>query len=157
MRKFSKIFENKSVYKLSLDIHGVIDSMPDFFAFLSSSVVNSGGELHILTGGSWTEELESQLKEFGIKWTHHFSIYDYLIKINTTSIGKVQFPDGTIQDKFPNDIWDKVKGDYCRNNKISLHIDDTLIYNTNFSTPFARLWTHSGQPKPQNKDVRHLD
>lgn len=159
MRKFSKIFENKgtSGNKLSLDIHGVIDSMPEFFAFLSSSVVNSGGELHIVTGGSWTDELEAQLTNYGVKWTHVFSVYDHLIESGAPSYGEVQFPDGTIQKKFDNKTWDDVKGDYCRDNGISLHIDDTLIYNDTFTTPFARLWTHNNNPKAPNKDVRHLD
>jgi hypothetical protein len=159
MKTFSKLINesNSGSFRLGCDLHGVIDSMPDFFAFLTNSFIKNGGEVHIITGGSWTDQLESQLRGYGIKWTHHFSIYDHLVEIGTPSIGKVQFPDGTIQDKFPNDIWDKVKGDYCRDNGISLHIDDTLIYNSNFTTPFARLWTHSGQSKAPHKDVRHLD
>ena len=159
MKSFSQLVteSNSNIFKLGVDIHGVIDAMPEFFAFLTSSFIKNGGEVHIITGGSWTDELESQLKVFGVKWTHHFSIYDHLVEIGTTSTGHVQFPDGTIQNKFSNDVWDKVKGDYCQENNISLHIDDTLIYNNNFSTPFARLWTHSGQPKAPHKDVRHLD
>ena len=159
MRKFSKISESKSILsnKLSLDIHGVIDAMPDFFAFLSSSVVNSGGELHILTGGSWDRDLEGQLRSYGVKWTHSFSIYDHLVESGAPSNGEVQFPDGTIQKKFNNEDWDRVKGDYCREHNISMHIDDTLLYNENFTTPFARLWTHNNKPKAPNKDVRHLD
>ena len=45
----------------------------------------------------------------------------------------------------------------CKENGFDLHIDDTLIYNNFFSTPFARLWTHSGQSKSPHKDVRHID
>lgn len=144
-------------YKLGIDVHGVADSMPDFFSFLSESFIKNGGEVHIITGGSWTKELESDLIKLGIKWTHYFSVYDYLVNSGEESIGKVKFPDGTIQDKFKNETWDKIKGDYCRKNNINLHIDDTLIYNNYFTTPFARLWSHSGKPKPTNKDIRHMD
>ena len=146
-----------SKFKLGCDFHGVIDSMPDFFSFLTDSFVKNGGEVHIITGGSWTEELKNQLINYNIKWTHHFSVYDYLVGSNEKSIGQVEFIDGTIQNKFPNEIWDKVKGDYCEKNNITLHIDDTLIYNDYFTTPFSRLWTHSGKPKSPNKDIRHLD
>ena len=127
-------------FKIGIDVHGVIDSIPDLFAFLSDSIIKNGGEVHIITGGSWTPELENQIKEHGIKWTHYFSVYDYLINSDEVSRGEVIFPDGTIQEKFPDEVWDKVKGDYCDKNNISLHIDDTLVYNSYFKTPFARLW-----------------
>ena len=45
------------IFKLGLDLHGVIDSIPNEFKFLSNAIVSSGGEVHILTGGSWTDEL----------------------------------------------------------------------------------------------------
>ena len=133
----------------------MIDALPEEFKFLTNSIINSGGEVHILTGGSITQKLINQLKDFGIKYTKLFSVYDYLLKTSEI-MGEVQFPDGTIQKKFKNEAWDKVKGDYCRKNNISLHIDDTLVYNDNFTTPFARLWTHNNNPKQSHKDVRHL-
>lgn len=143
--------------KISLDIHGVIDSMPELFSFLSESIVNNGGEVHIVTGGRWDEKLEKQLIKLNIKWTHKFSVYDYLKENGAEQNGKIQFPDGTVQRKFNDEDWDKVKSDYCREHKISLHIDDTLAYNNYFTTPFARLWSHSGQSKSSHKEVRHLD
>ena len=144
-------------FKLGLDIHGVIDSLPDSFAFLSSAVINSGGEVHILTGVSWNKKTEDQLKSYGIKWTHSFSVYDELLRRGTKIVGEIQFPDGTIQKKFEDGSWDQVKGEYCKEHNISLHIDDTLIYNEHFTTPFARLWSHNGKPKSSKKDIRHLD
>lgn len=156
--KFSNIVnESRSFkFKLGLDVHGVIDSLPQEFSFLSNSIISSGGEVHILTGGSWTKELENQLISYGIKWTHKFSVYDYLIGINTKTVGEIQFPDGTIQKKFEDGVWDHVKGDYCRENGISLHLDDTMIYNDFFTTPFARIWTHNKKPKAPHKDIRHI-
>ncbi len=149
--------KSSSKFKLGLDLHGVVDSMPKEFSFLTNAIVSAGGEVHILTGGSWTEELEGQIKSYGIVWTNHLSVYDYLIETGAETTGEIQFPDGTIQKKFNDGAWDKIKADYCRDNKISLHIDDTLIYNDFFTTPFARLWTHSNNPKAPHKDVRHLD
>jgi hypothetical protein len=145
-----------SVFKIGLDIHGVIDAMPEFFSFLSESFIKNNGEVHIITGGSWTEELENQLKEYGIKWTHKFSVYDHLLESGVEISGQIQFPDGTIQSKFEDGHWDNVKSKYCLDNNINLHIDDTLIYNDFFKTPFARLWSHTGQNKASHKEVRHL-
>lgn len=147
---------NKKI-KISIDVHGVIDDIPEFFSVLSNLFVNGGYEVHILTGGSWNEKLESDLKSFGVSWTHCFSVYDHLIEIGTPIVGEVQFPDGTIQKKFEDGVWDKVKAEYCAKNEITLHIDDTLIYNDHFTTPFCRLWTHNGKPKSSKKDIRHLD
>jgi hypothetical protein len=159
MKKFTHMVNEElgSNFKLGLDVHGVVDAMPDFFSFLTDSFIKNGAEVHIITGGRWDVEFEKQLNDFGIKWTHKFSVYDYLKESDAEVIGKVQFPDGTIQKKFKNEDWDKVKGQYCRDNGIDLHIDDTLIYNSFFSTPFARLWSHTGQSKSPHKDVRHME
>ena len=159
MKKFTDMVNEgfSGKFKLGLDVHGVTDSMPEFFSFLTNAFVSAGGEVHIITGGRWDEEFDKQLADWNIKWTHKFSVYDYLKESDAEVIGKVEFPDGTIQKKFKNEDWDKVKGQYCLENGIDLHIDDTLIYNNFFSTPFARLWSHTGQSKASHKDVRHID
>ena len=154
MKKFSSINESKSKFSIGLDVHGVIDALPEFFSFLTDSFVKNGAEVHIITGGEWSEKLEQQLS--GIKYTHKFSIYDHLLKTAET-LGEIQFPDGTIQKKFDDKLWDSTKAQYCKDNNISLHIDDTLVYNEYFSTPFARLWSHNGKQKASHKDIRHLD
>lgn len=143
MKKFSHIVESNSSskFKLGIDVHGVADTLPKEFSFLSSAVINAGGEVHIITGGSWTSNMQKRLKELGIKWTHSFSIYDHLLETNSENGKKYQFKDGSTQVEFPDEIWNKAKGDYCRENNISLHIDDTTIYGKFFTTPFARIWT----------------
>jgi hypothetical protein len=140
--------------RLGLDIHGVIDSNPKSFAFMSQSVVTNGGEVHIITGGSWTTELENQLKDYGIKWTSHFSVYDYLVNSGIDSIGTIQFPDGTIQKKFDYDLWDTIKAGYCRSNKIDLHIDDTEVYSKYFTTPFLLYKSSDDFEKISHMDIR---
>lgn len=143
IKKFSKLTESKSSrFKVGLDLHGVIDTLPEFFSFLSDSIIKNGGEVHIITGGSWNEDLQGQIESYGIQWTHKFSVYDYLIETGAKKEGNHTFIDGSIQDKFSKEIWDRVKADYCRDNDINLHIDDTLVYNDYFTTPFARLWSH---------------
>ena len=143
-------------FKLGLDYHGVIDALPGAFAFLSDVVVRGGGEVHILTGATWTEDTSKKLREMGITWSHSFSIYDHLLNSGADIIGEVSFPDGTVQKKFQDGLWDHVKGEYCKQHQITLHIDDTLIYNDYFTTPFARLWTHNNRPKKSHKDSRHI-
>ena len=140
--------------KLGLDIHGVIDSNPKSFAFMSQSVISNNGEVHIITGGSWTSELEEQLKGYGIKWTSHFSVYDYLVDSGIDSIGTIQFPDGTIQKKFDYHLWDTIKAGYCRSNNIDLHIDDTEVYSKYFTTPFLLYKSPEDFEKISHTDIR---
>lgn len=158
MNKFSKILESTSPkFSLGIDVHGVIDSLPSEFSFLTNLIVSAGGHVHIITGSGWNSDLESKLKSINIAWTHQFSVYDHLIETNSEILGEVEFPDGTVQKKFNNIEWDKVKGEYCAKNNISLHIDDTLSYNEFFRTPFCRFWSHNNSPKASHKDRRHLD
>jgi hypothetical protein len=140
--------------KLGLDIHGVIDSNPKSFAFMSQSVISNNGEVHIITGGSWTTELENQLKDYGIQWTSHFSVYDYLVDSGIDSIGTIQFPDGTIQEKFDYDLWDTIKAGYCKSNEIDLHIDDTEVYSKYFTTPFLLYKSSEDFEKISHIDIR---
>ena len=140
--------------KLGLDIHGVIDSNPESFAFMSQSVIANNGEVHIITGGSWTSELEEQLKGYGIKWTSHFSVYDYLLESGIDSIGTIQFPDGTIQKKLDYHLWDTIKAGYCKSNNIDLHIDDTEVYSKYFTTPFLLYKSSEDFEKISHIDIR---
>jgi len=154
--KFSSIVNESSTakFKIGIDIHGVIDALPEFFGFLTESIVKNNGEVHVITGGAWDEKLEKQLS--GISYTHKFSVYDHLLK-TAEILGEIEFPDGTIQKKFDDTLWDSTKAEYCKENQISLHIDDTLCYNDYFTTPFARFWSHNGKQKSSHKDIRHLD
>lgn len=139
--------------KFGFDIHGVIDALPEVFAEMTRTLVDSGHEVHILTGSMWKKEIEDELRGYGIKWTHHFSIADYRIKHCPEIV--------TFDEKgnpwMPADLWDSAKAEYCREHGISLHLDDTKRYNDFFTTPFARVWTHNNKPKGEHRDERHKD
>ncbi len=136
MKNFEVFLEqNSNKFKIGIDVHGVITKMPEFFKFLTESIIKNGGECHIITGGSWVE-VESELKSYGVSWTHYFSIYDYLLETEVSE-GKFKFSDGTIQEKFDDRLWNSAKAKYCNDNNITLHIDDTEIYSEAFKTPVA--------------------
>lgn len=142
MKKFTNIINegvNSEVYKVGIDIHGVIDRLPGFFSFLSDSIIKNGGEVHIITGGTWDDNLVSELESYNIKWTHYFSVYDYMVQNFEPIGGEVVFPDGTKQKKFKNEDWNKAKSNYCQNNGITIHIDDKIAYGQYFTTPFCLL------------------
>lgn len=155
MKKLSRIIleNNSSKPKIGIDLHGVITDMPAFFSFFTKAMIGAGAEIHIITGGA-TDDDKKLLDEHDIRYTHFFSIVDYHRQKGTETFGK--HPKYGF-DMISDEEWDKTKGDYCREHNITLHIDDTLIYNNYFTTPFCRLWTHTNKPKPEHKDPRHLD
>ena len=139
--------------KLGIDLHGVITDIPETMIFLAKAVFNAGGEVHVITGGS-TKKAEKELHELGFySYTCIFSVLDYHIEIETPVRG-YNYIYGN--PEFSNTEWDRTKGDYCKRENIDIMIDDSLIYNEYFSTPFARLWTHTGTPK-HGKTQRHQD
>lgn len=124
-------------FKISIDIHGVIDELPKFFSAMTHSLVDSGFEVHIVTGGSY-KRAEGELEKFNIKYTHLFSILDHHRSIGTPTFGThPKYGFALIDD----DIWDKTKGEYCEEHNIDMHLDDTLAYGDSFTTPFAKIWT----------------
>jgi len=127
-----KLSKDGVLYKLGLDIHGVIDANPKWFSFLSKITIKSGGEVHIITGSSITEELKNKLKLYEVKYTHLFSITD--------AHKDIVMYDEKGDPWMDQDIWNRTKGVYCAENNISMHIDDSDIYGKYFSTPYLRYY-----------------
>lgn len=122
--------------KMGFDIHGVLDTNCDFFSQLTTTLVEAGHEVHILTGPKITQKITDQLKEMGIRYTHIFSITDYQ---------EAQGVDIT-WDEHGNPhlepyLWDKTKAEYCTKHGIQLHIDDSDSYGYFFKTPYARFYS----------------
>ena len=139
--------------KIGLDLHGVISDQPEFFKQLMRLLRNQSWEVHIITGGS-IEKAEQELKKLdivqGYEYTHLFSVLDYHIEKGTRIVG---WHPTLLNPEFPNEEWDRTKADYCRKHNIGLHLDDSMVYEKTFTTPFARVWTNTNTPK-QGKPER---
>jgi hypothetical protein len=120
--------------KIGLDFHGVITSNPVFFSRFSKVFCQSGNEVHIITGSRITSDFLNKLKDYDIEYTHLFSISDYHYNEGTAMTGYDKD-----QTEIDEDTWDRTKAQYCKEMKIDLHIDDSVIYGRYFSTPFALL------------------
>lgn len=125
------------IKKIGLDIHGVISSNPEFFSQLTKDLISAGWEVHILTGPTKKKAL-AEIKDFNISYTHFFSIEDYHLEKKTPILY-----DELGNPWLDSETWDKTKGQYCEENKISLHLDDTGRYKKYFKTDFA-LYQHGG-------------
>jgi len=119
--------------KLGIDIHGVIDTRPGMFSTLTHEIKKKGHEIHILTGGKVTPDIIESLKSYDITYDHLFSILDHHEEEQIEDIWQDSRNNWWLKDE----VWNKTKGIYCKENNIDFHIDDTVIYEKYFETPFA--------------------
>lgn len=115
--------------KLGLDLHGVIDQDPHFFATLSYHLRIEGHEVHILTGRELCDELLAQLERFNIGYTELFSITSYHKEIGTHVSYKDDDPNWPL---IAPPKWDPTKAGYAERAGLGLHIDDSPIYGKFF-------------------------
>lgn len=136
--------------KIGLDLHGIINVHPEFFSELSKLFVNTGHEIHVLTGSHLKEQdIENELKKYGIAYTHIFSIADFHRENATPGMWYDEKGDPWVS----NEDWDKTKADYCKKHEIDFCIDDTARYADYFETPFGYMSIQMSQEKP-NKYLR---
>ena len=128
--------------KIGLDVHGVVTDHPNpkFIVELTKTLVAAGHEVHILSGPT-KSYIEKELKPFEITYTHIFSIEDHLI-----SKGLPYTMNKKEEKIFNRYEWDRAKGDYCAENNIDLHLDDSDIYQGFFRTPYGRVRTKTKRP-----------
>ena len=123
----------KAQYKIGLDIHGVIDKYPGEFSFITKELKDLGYEIHILTGHLPDDEIKQELKKYNIVYDKLFSILGHHRKLNSKMW---QDDRGWWIDDL---LWNKTKGEYCLEQGINFHLDDSPVYGNYFSTPYGQL------------------
>ena len=119
--------------KLGFDIHGVIDTNPQYFAGLLRKYRSEGFEIHIITG-TRKIEMDRKLADWGIKYDHYFGIADWCMENSPT----VRIDaDGNIFDD--DDVWDNAKAEYCKREGIDVHVDDSTVYYSSFQNIATRF------------------
>lgn len=118
--------------KIGIDLHGVSDAFPTFFAEFTKLFVDAGHSIHILTGELVTSALHAQLEACGVKYTHLYSIAQHHKDLNTPM---------TFDEKgtpwIDQDLWVRAKGEYAKQHELDIMLDDTEGYGPYFSTPFV--------------------
>lgn len=123
--------------KIGLDYHGVITENTEYFRCFCTELLKRGHELHIITGGPETV-VKKQLAECGIVYNNLFTIVDFYY---SQGMGRYNASGEFEIDK---KLWDTAKSQYCQQQKIDIHIDDSLAYGEYFSTPYC-LYSSSNQ------------
>ncbi|MFW6273166.1 MAG: hypothetical protein ACOC2U_05245 [bacterium] len=121
--------------KIGLDIHGVCDTKKKFFSIFSQRLLENGHIVHIITGSMRTPQIEQRLKQIGIKYNYFFSISDKLIKE-----GKFTHWSDENNPWFDSKDWDCAKAEYCKDNQIDIHFDDSDEYVKYFETLYVKVF-----------------
>lgn len=136
----------KEKIKIGLDFHGVLATNPQYFSVFCRKVMEKGWELHIISGGPRKDILQ-YLKVNDIPFTKIYTILETCDKAGVVEY----YADGSFYVE--EEIWNRAKGVYCRENKINLHIDDSKYYEPYFSTPFCLYKLHKGKCTLENKNL----
>ena len=112
--------------KVGIDFHGVIDTFPEKFKQLAYALVKDGAEVHIITGAKRNCSIEEGLARAGIRFTHYFSIVEYL----EANGEYIEWRDGL--PYADEDKWNSAKSEYCESLGIDFMIDDSPIYLKTF-------------------------
>jgi len=116
--------------KIGIDYHGVITENPRFFARFTKAAIDKGIEIFVISGGL-KKDVEAYLKEHNILYIGIFALLDYFKAKNMVTF----YEDGSFF--VANDVWNRAKANYCRQNGIDVHIDDSMLYGAYFQTPFC--------------------
>ena len=115
--------------KIGLDIHGVIDSDPDFFRELTRKLHKEGHMVFVLTGREICNEILQELNSHGIYYDELFSITSYHKSIGT----HMSYLNGDKTQPLINPIkWDRTKADYAERVGLDIHFDDSIDYKEYF-------------------------
>ncbi len=116
--------------KIGIDFHGVINTRPDFFRALCNEALKMKFEVYIISGGP-RETILAYLNQYQIPYSKLWCIYDYYEQRQQLEF----YDDGSfhVDDK----LWNKAKAEYCKQENICVHIDDSAIYGREFQTPYC--------------------
>ena len=117
--------------KIGVDFHGVINTRPDFFREFCREALKIGLEVYIISGGS-RETILAYLNQYQIPYTKLWCIYDYYEQRHQVEF----YDDGSFH--VADELWNKAKAAYCKEQNICVHIDDSAIYGREFATPYCR-------------------
>lgn len=117
--------------KIGLDFHGVINTNPEFFRDFADAAIKQNVEVHIISGGPY-EYIEKYLHDHNIPYSKIWCIFDFYNHKN-----KVEFlPDGSFH--VDDELWNSSKAQYCKDEGIDIHIDDSQVYGKYFHSGYCR-------------------
>ena len=121
--------------KISIDFHGVLNVAPQYFKKFMDAALADGTLVYVVSGGP-RADIEHFLRYHEMSYTTLWCIIDEP-EINAQTHF---FADGSF--RVDDNLWDKAKAEFCRDEKIGLHIDDSLVYGKFFTTGYC-IYNHN--------------
>ena len=118
--------------RISFDFHGVINKKPELIKKLTDLSFMRDFEVYIVSGGP-QNYIKKYLHHHKISYTKLWCIFDFYEQKDLVKF----LPNGEFH--IDDELWNRAKGDYCRKEKIDLHIDDSDVYGKYFVTPYAHF------------------
>lgn len=131
MQKTLAIQQADTKTKIGVDFHGVVNTKPDFFREFCRAALKIGLEVYIISGGP-RETILAYLNQYQIPYTKLWCIFDYYEQRHQVEF----YDDGSF--RIDDELWNKAKAEYCKEQNICIHIDDSAIYGREFVTPYCR-------------------
>ena len=131
MQKTLAIQQADTKPKIGVDFHGVINTKPDFFREFCREALKIGLEVYIISGGP-RETILAYLNQYQIPYTKLWCIFDYYEQRHQVEF----YDDGSF--RIDDELWNKAKAEYCKEQNSCIHIDDSAIYGREFVTPYCR-------------------
>lgn len=130
--------------RLGLDVHGVIDGDPGFFADLSEMMFDRDHEVYIITGREKGKELVDEIVSYKVVYTDILSITSYQ-KMLGTPVSYLD--DRKSQPVMDPEIWNPTKAALCASAGIHIMVDDSLIYGKYFLDVKTQYITYTSEVK----------
>lgn len=115
--------------RIAFDVHGVLDTLPEY-RDLMRSMFTYGHTIFIISGQPLDKEMKQLLKNHDLElfYDHYRSVETYLLEKGNL---KYEIHDNG-QKFWPDEIWDPVKAQICKEEEIDMIFDNSLSYAQTF-------------------------
>jgi len=134
------------MFKLGLDVHGVIDDDSEFFSSVIRTLKKHGHDTYIITGREICDALIEELNEYNVLHLAKdiLSITSHQKKLGTP----ISYLDNNkYQPIMDPEVWNPTKAALCASAGIDIMIDDSLIYGKYFQDIKTQYITYTPKTK----------
>ena len=125
-----------------IDLHGVIDSNPNFFKKFTEDLIKNGNKVYICTGSRF-QDAWNKLKEFNFKKDINFNQIFSISEILESRIPAAEIEYDVNMDLWVDDmLWWPTKGNLCKEHNINVIIDDSEEYFVYIPKNVVKLHYH---------------
>lgn len=112
--------------KIAFDVHGVLDTY-EYFRKLLKMHISNGDTVYIISGQLLDEQMQGFLTKYSLAYHYYYSIVEEVQKKGVSIDWTSGLP--VVDDK----VWDPIKAEICKKEKIDIIYDDSPVYKDTFN------------------------